>query len=122
MRNALGRMQGSTCMYGASYGASGIKRHPGLNCYSPVTIYVNGEEVFKSELLQELFPERRTQIPISVNYGWNDVLLCFVKTEVGFGGIYGTASFKNFPLHFLTPGADRQGQEGWLYWNPSMNL
>ncbi|WKL03570.1 hypothetical protein Q0F98_08765 [Paenibacillus amylolyticus] len=62
-----------------------------------MTIYVNGEEVFKSELLQELFPERRTQIPISVNYGWNDVLLCFVKTEVGFGSIYGTASFKNFP-------------------------
>ncbi|MGD0034411.1 glycoside hydrolase family 88 protein [Paenibacillus illinoisensis] len=90
----------------------------GLNCYSPVTIYVNGEEVFKSELLQELFPERRTQIPIPVKAGWNDVLLCFVKTEVGFGGIYGTASFKNFPLHFLTPGVDRQGQEGWLYSEP----
>ncbi|MDN8592384.1 glycoside hydrolase family 88 protein [Paenibacillus sp. 11B] len=90
----------------------------GLNCYSPVTVYVNGEEIFKSELLQELFPERRTQIPISVKYGWNDVLLCFVKTEVGFGGIYGTASFKNFPLHFLTPGVDRQGQEGWLYSEP----
>ncbi|MEC0126358.1 glycoside hydrolase family 88/105 protein [Paenibacillus pabuli] len=89
-----------------------------LNCYSPVTVYVNGEEIFKSELLQELFPERRTQIPISVKYGWNEVLLCFVKTEVGFGGIYGTASFKNFPLHFLTPGVDRHGQEGWLYSEP----
>ncbi|MGC5774978.1 glycoside hydrolase family 88/105 protein [Paenibacillus pabuli] len=89
-----------------------------LNCYSPVTVYVNGEEIFKSELLQELFPERRTHIPISVKYGWNEVLLCFVKTEVGFGGIYGTASFKNFPLHFLTPGVERQGQEGWLYSEP----
>ncbi|WP_260985468.1 glycoside hydrolase family 105 protein [Paenibacillus xylanexedens] len=90
----------------------------GLNCYSPVTVYVNGEEIFKSELLQELYPERKTQFPIQVKYGWNDVLLCFVKTEVGFGGIYGTASFKNFPLHFLTPGIDRQGQEGWLYSKP----
>lgn len=90
----------------------------GLNCYSPVTVYVNGEEIFKSELLQELFPERRTSIPIRVNVGWNDVLLCFVKTKVGFGGIYGTGSFKNFPLHFLTPGLERAGQEGWLYSEP----
>ncbi|CAM4509016.1 glycoside hydrolase family 88/105 protein [Paenibacillus xylanexedens] len=105
-------------VWGKLWSEQSTTLNTGLNCYSPVTIYVNGEEVFKSELLQELFPERRTQIPISVNYGWNDVLLCFVKTEVGFGGIYGTASFKNFPLHFLTPGADRQGQEGWLFSEP----
>ncbi|WP_427052269.1 glycoside hydrolase family 88/105 protein [Paenibacillus sp. TC-CSREp1] len=89
-----------------------------LNCYSPVTIYVNGEQIFKSELLQELFPERRTPIPLQVREGWNDVLLCFVKTDAGFGGIFGTGSFKNFPLHFLTPGVDRKGQEGWLYSEP----
>ncbi|WP_272039292.1 glycoside hydrolase family 88/105 protein [Paenibacillus sp. JJ-100] len=89
-----------------------------LNCYSPVMIYVNGEQIFKSELLQELFPERRTPIPLQVKEGWNDVLLCFVKTDVGFGGIFGTGSFKNFPLHFLTPGMDRKGQEGWLYSEP----
>lgn len=45
-------------------------------------------------------------------------LLCFVKTDVGFGGIFGTGSFKNFPAHFLTPGVDRNGQEGWLYSEP----
>lgn len=105
-------------VWGKLWSEQNATLNTGLNCYSPVTIYVNGEEVFKSELLQELFPERRTQIPISVGYGWNDVLLCFVKTEVGFGGVYGTASFKNFPLHFLTPGTDRQGQEGWLYSEP----
>ncbi|WP_342570921.1 glycoside hydrolase family 88 protein [Paenibacillus sp. FSL R5-0749] len=105
-------------VWGKLWSEQNATLNTGLNCYSPVMIYVNGEEVFKSELLQELFPERRTQIPISVHYGWNDVLLCFVKTEVGFGGIYGTASFKNFPLHFLTPGTDRQGQEGWLYSEP----
>ncbi len=89
-----------------------------LNCQSPVTIYANGEEAFKSELLQELFPERRTAIPLQVRRGWNDILLRFVKTEVGFGGTYGTGSFKNFPLHVLTPGSDREGEEGWLYSEP----
>jgi len=89
-----------------------------LNCQSPVTIYANGDEVFKSELLQELFPERRTAIPLPVRRGWNDIVLRFVKTEVGFGGTYGTGSFKNFPLHFLTPGPDREGEEGWLYSEP----
>ncbi|MEJ8302768.1 glycoside hydrolase family 88/105 protein [Saccharibacillus sacchari] len=89
-----------------------------LNCQSPVTIYANGEEAFKSELLQELFPERRTAIALPVRRGWNDIVLRFVKTEVGFGGVYGTGSFKNFPLHILAPGSDREGEEGWLYSEP----
>lgn len=92
-----------------------IKLNMSLSCYSPVTIYVNGEQFFKSDLHQELFPERRWPLAVPVKYGWNDIVLQFVKTDVGFGGVFGTGSFKNFPLHFINPSSDRDDQEGWLY-------
>ncbi|WP_236570633.1 glycoside hydrolase family 88/105 protein [Paenibacillus sp. An7] len=91
------------------------KLNMSLSCYSPVKIYVNGALFFTSDLHQELFPERRTALQIPVQYGWNDVILQFVKTDVGFGGVFGTGSFKNFPLHFIVPSNDRDGMEGWLY-------
>lgn len=95
--------------------AQETKLNMSLNCFSPVQIYVNGELFFTSDLHQELFPERRTPLQIPVKYGWNDIILTFVKTKVGFGGIFGTGSFKNFPLHFIIPSQDREGMEGWLY-------
>ncbi|SDX51990.1 glycoside hydrolase family 105 protein [Paenibacillus sp. PDC88] len=91
------------------------KLNMSLSCYSPVTIYVNGELFFKSDLHQELFPDRRWPLAVPVQYGWNDIVLQFVKTDVGFGGVFGTGSFKNFPLHFINPSADRNDQEGWMY-------
>ncbi|WP_349304872.1 glycoside hydrolase family 88 protein [Paenibacillus sp. Marseille-Q4541] len=91
------------------------KLNMSLSCYSPVKIYVNGALFFTSDLHQELFPERRTALQIPVQYGWNDVILQFVKTDVGFGGVFGTGSFKNFPLHFIVPSQERDGMEGWLY-------
>jgi hypothetical protein len=41
-----------------------------------------------------------------------------MKTPSGFGGIFGTGSFKRSPLHFLVPSEERHGQEGWIYTEP----
>lgn len=89
-----------------------------IRCLSPAVVYINGEEVFVSGLPEELFPLRRTNFAAAIKHGWNDVVLRFEKTVAGCGGSFGTGSYKNFPLHFITASAERDGQEGWLYSEP----
>lgn len=88
-----------------------------VSCFGPVRVFKNGEEIYKSSIIEEIDPAAKTNISVTVNKGWNFFLLLFEKTPSGFGGMFGTGSFKNFPLHFLIPSEERKGQEGWLYSN-----
>jgi unsaturated rhamnogalacturonyl hydrolase len=90
----------------------------GLNCNGPVQFYLNQGLVFKSSILEETNPKRRTNFRVKLEKGWNHFILQFMKTPSGFGGIFGTGSFKRFPLHFLVPLENRAGQEGWVYTEP----
>ncbi|WP_042462377.1 glycoside hydrolase family 88/105 protein [Neobacillus dielmonensis] len=90
----------------------------GLNCFGPVQIYLRNELVFKSSIVEETNPKRRCNLRVRLEKGWNHFILQFMKTPSGFGGIFGTGSFKRFPLHFLMPSEERNGQEGWLYTQP----
>jgi rhamnogalacturonyl hydrolase YesR len=87
----------------------------GLNCNGPVRFYLRNELVFKSSIVEETNPKRRTNLRVKLEKGWNHFILQFMKTPSGFGGIFGTGSFKRFPLHFLAPSEERNGQEGWIY-------
>ncbi|MBD0380840.1 glycoside hydrolase family 88/105 protein [Paenibacillus sedimenti] len=86
-----------------------------ISCYSPVHIYVNGEVQFRSNLNDDVFPDRKTGFRTKLVKGWNHFVLRFVKTGTGCGGRFGTASVKGAPFHFLAPTAERDGQEGWIY-------
>jgi len=90
----------------------------GLNCFGPVRFYLQNELVFKSSIVEETNPNRRTNFRVKMEKGWNHFLLQFMKTPSGFGGNFGTGSFKRFPLHFITPSEERDGQEGWIYTEP----
>ncbi|WP_028551825.1 glycoside hydrolase family 88/105 protein [Paenibacillus sp. UNC451MF] len=89
-----------------------------VSCYGPVRVYINGERKFQSNINHEVFPELKTDFRARLSQGWNHFVLEFVKTGTGCGGRFGTGSAKGFPLHFLAPSVEREGQEGWIYSEP----
>ncbi|WP_248924243.1 glycoside hydrolase family 88/105 protein [Paenibacillus hamazuiensis] len=91
----------------------------GIGCLSPVHVYVNGTKVFASNISDEMAPERKNIFRAQMNKGWNEFVLQFENTANGCGGIFGTGSYKNFPLHFICPTPERDGQEGWVYSEPT---
>ncbi|WP_438444515.1 glycoside hydrolase family 88/105 protein [Gorillibacterium sp. sgz5001074] len=91
----------------------------GASCFSPVKVWVNGDKVFASNISDEMAPARKNPFRAAVRKGWNDFILQFEKTANGCGGIFGTASYKNFPLHFVMPTPEREGLEGWMYSEPT---
>jgi unsaturated rhamnogalacturonyl hydrolase len=89
-----------------------------LSCYGPVRIYVDGEERYKANIQEEVFPDRRSWFRLKLKAGWNHFVLQFIKTGTGCGCIFGTGSIKGLPMHFITPSSERDGQEGWLFTEP----
>lgn len=89
-----------------------------VSCFGPVAVFVNGERVFKSNLLDEVYPERKTGFRVKMAQGWNHIVLRFRCTPTGCGGTFGTGSFKGLPLHVIAPSMERHGQEGWIYTAP----
>jgi unsaturated rhamnogalacturonyl hydrolase len=89
-----------------------------ISCDGPTRLYVNGQQVYRSSLLEELNPARRVSMNVSLRPGWNHFVLSFVKTASGCGGHFGPGSFKGHPFHLLTPSPERSGQEGWIYSEP----
>ncbi|WP_062051181.1 hypothetical protein [Bacillus sp. JCM 19034] len=89
-----------------------------INCYGPVQLYLNGELVYRSSIVEELDPKLRRGFRFTLQKGWNHFVLRFEKTTSGIGGIFGTGSFKRHPMHFLSPTKEREGQEGWIFTEP----
>lgn len=89
-----------------------------ISCYSPARVYINGRSVFRSNLNEDVFPERRSYFRAKLDAGWNHIVLEFVAVGTGCGGIFGTGSVKGAPLHFLMPTDKHSGCEGWLYSAP----
>jgi len=54
------------------------------SCFGPLRLYVNGQLVFKSNILEDVFPDRRSWFRISLNAGWNNFVIQFIKTGTGF--------------------------------------
>ncbi|WP_159887153.1 glycoside hydrolase family 88/105 protein [Paenibacillus puerhi] len=89
-----------------------------VSCYGPLRVLFNGETVFRSNLNEDVFPDRIAWFRAPLQQGWNHVVLEFVKTGTGCGGRFGTGSVKGAPLHYLAPTPEREGQEGWVYSEP----
>lgn len=89
-----------------------------LSCFGPIAVFLNGERVFKSNLNDDVFPDRRTGFRTKLEQGWNHFVLRFTSTPTGCGGWFGTGSIKGFPLHFIVPSQERSGQEGWIFSSP----
>ena len=89
-----------------------------LNCHCPTVIYINQAQVFRSSIFEERYPEKRHRLTLSLKAGWNHFVVRVKKTRGGFGGIWGTWLGK-LPYYFLFPTPERDGQEGWLYSEPT---
>ena len=88
-----------------------------VSCLGPMSVHLNGAEVFKSNIFTERYPDARHRISLSMQQGWNHLVMRFKKTRAGFGGAFGTWLGKH-PYYFLMPTGQRNGQEGWLYTEP----
>lgn len=85
-----------------------------INCFGPMTMYVNGEIVYKSDIFKERYSETPTRVFVEVKAGWNDIRIRFQKTKAGFGGHFGTWIGK-WDMYTLMPTKERGGQEGFVF-------
>lgn len=88
-----------------------------IDCHSPVLIHVNGAQIFRSDIFQERYFDKRTPLEIQLKAGWNHFVVRVRKTLGGFGAVYGTWLGK-LPYYFLMPDPARDGQEGWIFTEP----
>lgn len=86
-----------------------------LNCYGPATIYLNRKFLYKADIVEEVNCKVKKTIQGKLEKGWNSILIKFKKTASGFGGVFGSAHSKWYPLDIITPFKERLGQAGWLY-------
>ncbi|GGF95276.1 glycoside hydrolase family 88/105 protein [Paenibacillus abyssi] len=86
-----------------------------VSCFGPTRLHVNGRQAFKSNIQEDVFPDRRSWFRIKLQQGWNHFVLQFEKTGTGCGACFGTGSIKGLPLHFIVPSTEREGQEGWIF-------
>jgi unsaturated rhamnogalacturonyl hydrolase len=85
-----------------------------INCFGPMTMYVNGEVVYQSDIFKERYSETAVRTNIPLKQGWNSILIRFQKTKAGFGGHFGTWIGK-WDFYSLMPTKERDGQEGFVY-------
>lgn len=88
-----------------------------VNCHSPLLIWRNGEQIFRSDIFQERYFHERAELNIALCPGWNHLVIRFRKTRGGFGAVFGTWLGK-LPYYFVMPTPEREGQEGWFYTAP----
>lgn len=87
-----------------------------LNCLGPVRLFHNGIKKFGSSLEEEA---NDIKLKLDLEEGWNHIVIEIEKGAQGCGAIFGTSRHKNFPYHFLAPSYDRDGEEGWIYTEPT---
>lgn len=86
-----------------------------ISCYGPVRLHVNGQQIYRSEIADEVNVNNRRSIAVPLQQGWNTLFFVLAKTASGFGCLFGTSRSKWGSPVFLTPFAERSGQAGWLY-------
>jgi unsaturated rhamnogalacturonyl hydrolase len=89
-----------------------------ISCFGPVIVYCNGERVYKPDLFLEMNREAVGNFSLSLKKGWNSIVLQFIFTKAGCGGIFGVPFSRYHPLSCFIPSADRDGQKGWLFTQP----
>lgn len=86
-----------------------------LKCNGPITMCVNGEQVFKSNNEDETQENYYRKICVSLNPGWNVIALKCTKSIIGFGCTFGSISPKWAPINLHTPFKEREGHSGWIF-------
>lgn len=88
-----------------------------ITCFSPMVIYINGAEAWRSTIFTERYKDAKHRVTLNHQPGWNHYVLRCKKTDGGFGGLIGSWLGKH-PYTFMFPSTERDGQEGWLFTEP----
>ncbi|OMF29096.1 hypothetical protein BK133_18330 [Paenibacillus sp. FSL H8-0548] len=86
-----------------------------LSCYGPVRIYLNGRLFYKSTVADDVNILNQRLLQTQLKKGWNLFFIKMIKTSSGFGCVFGSSNYKWFPVHALSPFAERSGSGGWIY-------
>lgn len=89
--------------------------HLSMRVESPTSLYINGKQIYRSNIGEERDGGLRTTLVTPLLQGWNSFLVKIRKSPTGFGCKLGSTSSKWAPLHFMSPFAGRRGQAGWIY-------
>ena len=104
-----------TYLYGMLWSESEKSYDLSISSYSPTSVFLNGNLIYRSLLAHETDVSAAKMVTVEVHQGWNSFFIKSCKTLVGFGCVFGTARKRSFPLHFMSPFAERVGQAGWIY-------
>ena len=102
-------------IYGLLWGENEGQADLNISAYSPILVFVNGKPVYRALLAHETDVQAVKTVFVPVQKGWNSFFIKTRKTPAGFGCVLGTARKRSFPLHFMSPFAEREGQAGWVY-------
>lgn len=92
-----------------------------LNPLGPIRFYFNGEQVYRSNAMEEIKPDAKVKLNLDFRKGWNQLLVQAKKTTSGFGCYMGADEAKVRILNVLSPFGDRKGQSGWIYSEPAFD-
>lgn len=87
--------------------------------HGPVQLYMNGELLYRSTAADEVAVGRKVTIGVQFAEGWNSLFVKARCTPAGFGCRLGAEEAKVRILNVLAPFAERSGQAGWVFSEPT---
>ena len=90
-----------------------------IRCFSPVCVWLNGEQVFSSSGEQER-NGHPVRFDVSLKEGYNRFLFRCERTSIGFGCIFQNAMPQWEPCNYILPFSDREGEAGFLFTAPML--
>ena len=88
----------------------------GISCLGPLRVYFNGEQAYRSNVIDEIKPDAKVKLNLDFRKGWNHSSSWMRKTPAGFGCLIGAEEAKVRILNVLAPfqGTKRASGLGFL--------
>lgn len=92
--------------------------HFRFSAYGPVSIWVNGSPVFRTNHTQERFSEQISDVCLDLKEGENSLFFQCISTPLGCGFRIGSSSYKGRRIQFFSPDKEHLGMSGFVYSRP----
>lgn len=91
-----------------------------VNCFGPVTVYLGGSEVYRSQCLEEVRRDIKKLFSIPLPAGESLFVIKLRRVASGFGCIFGAEADLANPKRYQQPFVGREGLMGFVYSAPVM--
>lgn len=89
-----------------------------VNCFGPVSVWLNGAEVYQSQCLEEVDRELKKTFSVSLSAGENLFVIRVRKVASGFGCIFGAEKDLADPKRYCLPWRGKQEIMGFAWSEP----